>query len=77
MIEDIFMQVACEFFGENFIDFRNESAHLWNEFDETLWHQDNTVVLFKLRSLDDDVGDVSCDLRERHFFLGDFFANKY
>jgi len=62
--KDVGLDISGELLGENLVDLSDEHAHLRDELDEALWHQDHTVVLASLRSPADDVCDLHGDVLE-------------
>ena len=62
MVCDVFANVAIKLAADELVDFRDQDSHLRDELDETLRHEDDTIVLSQLSALDDDVSDLGGDL---------------
>ena len=76
MFGHILSDVTFEFLGEDLVDLRNKGSHLWDEFDQTLWNKDDTIVFTHLSSLADDVSNVVSDLRQSLVLLVYLFTDE-
>jgi len=74
--DDIVADISFKFFGNEIIDLVNQHGHLRNKLDQTLRHENNSVILAKLGSLADDVGHMLGDLREGLILRFDLLTNK-
>lgn len=73
----IVADITLKWARKQIVDLVDEDSHLWNELNEALWHKDDTVVLAKLGSLADDVGDILRDLGKRLVLGLDLLTNKH
>lgn len=76
MLNDVVTNFTLELTRDQFVDFRNQDGHLWNEFNKTLRHENDTIVLSHLSSLADDVCDIGCDLRQSLVLCLDLLTDK-
>ena len=71
----MFSNITCEFFRDDFVDLFNQVSHLWDEFDQSLWNKNDTVVLTKFGSFANNISNLFGDLGESLVLLLDFFTN--
>ena len=77
MLYDVVTNFTLELARDQLVDFRNQDSHLWNEFNETLRHENDTIVLSHRCSLADDVSDIGCDLGQSLVLCLDFLTDKH
>lgn len=67
--QDVFLDLTLEFVCKDFIDFLDKNTHFWNEFNESLWHKDHTIVFTSIRSLTNHINNLLSDITKGLIFF--------
>ena len=73
---DVFADVSLKLTADELVNLSDQDGHLRDELDESLRHEDDTVVLAELSTLHDNVCHLGSNLGQGLVLGFDFLANQ-